>query len=562
MLEGSSSSPPALKEGVAPPPNTQRGSTTVAAALIDALCANGARRIFGLPGGGSSLDIIEAARRRRMPFVLARQETAAVMMAAATAELDGSIGVALVTKGPGTANAANGTAHAALDRAPVAVITDGFSPQIRAYVTHQWFDQRAMLAPVARGHGLLAQGDAAGDIDRLLALTRAPQRGPVHIELTGPAARRTIVRPRARRIEAPLAQASESALGEARRLLAKARRPVVVAGLEARERRSASAVRRFVRALGCPALVTYKAKGVIADHDPHYFGIFTGGASEQPSVQESDLIVLVGLDPVELILQPWPYRIPVLDVACARHPVHYVDPAQGVYGALAASVRALAQGVRRSAWTPQAIAEHRLALRVSLGYAGCGAGLTPNQVVETAVEAAQSLPRWPRATVDAGAHMFSATAFWPCYEPNGLLISNGLASMGFALPAAIASALHEPGRTTIAFTGDGGLLMCLGELATAVQTRARIVVVVFNDASLSLIDIKQRSRKLPAQGVRWTRPDFAAVMTGLGGRGYRAATIGEYRKALHAALRGKGPALIDVRVDPSGYPRQLAALRG
>ena len=111
---------------------------SVAAALARAFRAHGVKRMFGLPGGGSSLDLIDAARRERIPFVLARHECAAVFMAAATAELEGTIGVALTTKGPGTANAANGVAHAALDRCPVAVVTDGFSPQIRRYVTHQW----------------------------------------------------------------------------------------------------------------------------------------------------------------------------------------------------------------------------------------------------------------------------------------------------------------------------------------------------------------------------------------------------------------------------------------
>ena len=142
------------------------------------------------------------------------------------------------------------------------------------------------------------------------------------------------------------------------------------------------------------------------------------------------------------------------------------------------------------------------------------------------------------------------------------MISNGLASMGYALPAAIASAALEPRRAAIAFTGDGGLMMCLGELATAAERRAPIIVVVFNDGALSLIDIKQQQRRLPVQGVRWRRPDFAAVARGLGAKGFRVSTLAGYRRALRTALAGKGLALIDVVVDPSGYQQQLAALRG
>ncbi len=186
----------------------------------------------------------------------------------------------------------------------------------------------------------------------------------------------------------------------------------------------------------------------------------------------------------------------------------------------------------------------------------------PQEVVELAVAATESLSKRPRITVDAGAHMFSAMAFWPCDEPGDVSISNGLATMAFALPAAIGVSLADPSRAVIAFTGDGGLYMCLGELATAVQYNARVVVIVFNDESLSLIDIKQQQRKLPTRGVRFAATDFAAAMRAMGGRGYRATNVAEYAAALRDAFAAEGPALIDVAVDPTGYPEQLKALRG
>lgn len=535
---------------------------SVAAALARAFKAHGVKRMFGLPGGGSNLDLIEAAQRERIPFILARHECAAVFMAAATAELEATLGVALTTKGPGSANAANGVAHAALDRAPVAIVTDGFAPQMRQYVTHQWFDQKALLAPLVKGHSLLDDALAGADIERLLEVAREPRQGPVHFELTSAAAR-AMIAPSASHFDLnPLPAATLAALARGRRLLAQARRPVIVAGLEARRPDVAKALRSLLARLDCPALVTYKAKGVIADDDVRFVGIFTGGLAEQATVRQADLIVLVGLDPVELILQPWPYDTAVLELGFTRHRLHYVKARCAVHGDLAGSVAALHDGARPGKWQHAEIAQLRQAMRAALAYKGAGSGLTPQQVVEAAVQAAAKLPHWPRATVDAGAHMFSATAFWPCYKPCDLLISNGLASMGFALPAAIASALSEPRRHTIAFTGDGGLLMCQGELATAVDTGARIVVIVFNDGALSLIDIKQQQRKLPSSGVRWARLDFAMAMRAMGGRGYSADSIGAYRRALAQAFAGDGPALIDVQVDPSGYPAQLAAMRG
>jgi acetolactate synthase-1/2/3 large subunit len=153
-------------------------------------------------------------------------------------------------------------------------------------------------------------------------------------------------------------------------------------------------------------------------------------------------------------------------------------------------------------------------------------------------------------------------AYGRCRQPFDVLISNGLGTMAFALPAAIAAAIHDPERPVIAVTGDGGLLMCLGELATAVQQRCRLVVVVLNDGSLSLIDAKQRKRRLLSRGVRWPRVDFAQAMTGLGGEAYRASSRDEYRQALERASAATVAALIDMRIDSSSYGDQLEALRG
>nr|WP_037372665.1 thiamine pyrophosphate-binding protein [Salipiger mucosus] len=419
---------------------------TVAERLVEALHLRGTRRIYGVPGGGSSLDLIAAAEALGMTFVLARTENAAVMMAATDADMTGTPGAALTTKGPGLAQAMNGLAHAALDRSPVVLVTDGFSETLASYVTHQVFDQAAMSAPVVKGHSRL-DGDAPGDeIERLLDLALAPTQGPVHVELTGVAARRPA---------APGLAASGSGspglpeLAEAHDLLSKARRPVVVLGLETRATGVSDAVRRFVDALGCPALTTYKAKGVVPEDHPARVGLFTGGAAEAPTVEQADLVVLVGLDPVELILQPWRYDIPVLDIATVPHRPHYVEAEAGVYGPLGPALDALAARNRAGAWEAGEIAALRDAMHAGLCFPARGS-LDPKRIVE---HAAGVFGETSRATVDAGAHMLSAMAFWPAQRPCDVQISNGLASMAYALPAGIAAALAEPERPVLAFTG-------------------------------------------------------------------------------------------------------------
>ena len=145
--------------------SAQGGAATGATAVVAAMRAAGTTRIFGVPAGGSSLDLIAAAKAAGLPFVLARQETAAMIMAATTAELTGTPGAVLVTRGPGVGNAANGMAQAALDRAPVLLLADGFTEAERAFANHQFFDRAAMLAPVSKGAAkLTGPRSAAGTI--------------------------------------------------------------------------------------------------------------------------------------------------------------------------------------------------------------------------------------------------------------------------------------------------------------------------------------------------------------------------------------------------------------
>jgi acetolactate synthase-1/2/3 large subunit len=533
---------------------TMTGAEAVIAAFVDA----GMPAIFGVPGGGSSLDLIAAAKRAGLPFVLARTETGAAIMASALAELTGRPVGLLTTRGPGVSNAANGIANASLERAPVIMIADGFGVAEARYATHQLFDQRAMLAPVTRAALSAREAGAGAAAAAALQAALGAPAGPAYLELAGDVARAACAA--AAPSTAPALPAPDpAAVAAARSLMARASRPVVIAGLEAATPARAAATRALVEALACPALVTYKAKGVIPDTHLLFGGVFTGGAAEVPLLAEADLIVLAGADPVEFIAQPWRYNAPVLDLALWARAPHYVVPAVEVAGAW--ELAPLADAAAPRPWPD--LAARREAWRAALDNGPSGnRGISPSAIVRVVQTACRTAGADPRVAVDAGAHMFPATSFWEADRPRDLLISNGLATMGYALPAGIAAAWHDPARGAIAFTGDGGLLMALGELATAAALGVNLVVVVFNDATLSLIDIKTGGRDLPEGALGWPEVDFAAVMQGLGGRAWRVTDEAGLAAAMGEALAAAGPALLDVWTDPSSYPRQIAALRG
>ena len=286
-------------------------------------------------------------------------------------------------------------------------------------------------------------------------------------------------------------------------MIRAARRPLVIAGLGCRAA-DAKWLRAFAEALPAPVLTTYKAKGAIPDPHPLALGIFTGGALEEPLVKRADLIIAFGLDTVELIPRRWAYSAPVLSLTrCAAADARlrapggdaYFTPALEVVGEPGAILEDLASrimgpgargGLGRGGGGPDpAGAPGRPR--------GPGAGLAPHRVAQMTREltAAGSI-----ATVDAGAHMFQATTYWQALEPGELLISNGLATMGFALPAAIAAQLVHPDRRVICFTGDGGLMMVASELETVARLRLPLLIVVFNDEALSLIEVKQEQKGL------------------------------------------------------------------
>ena len=556
---------------------------SVADLIVARLQRAGVRCVFGMPGGGSNLDLVAACGRAGLQFVLTATETAAAIAALAQAEITHRPGACLTTLGPGVASAVNGIACASLERAPVIVFTD--APAGGTAFEHQRLDHRALLAPVTKWSATIDAANAASIIDRAIVCAMTEPRGPVHIDcpsntlacdlshmrdpheardrpdLSGP--RDVRLRPDVRdaddiREPRDLRDMRDSPVRGLPDLpdppdladlpdlshVRGAVRPLIIAGLGARDPAVSAAVRAMCGSHHLPVLVTYKAKGVVADSDPCFAGVFTNGAIERPIVEQADLILTVGLDAVELLPRPLAFAQPVVDVL-----PHHLD--------------ALAAALQPSSWdlanVRQMVARQRDAICLA------ARGLAPHEVVRTVSAAA----RGARVAVDAGAHMFPATMLWPADQPNDMLISNGLSTMGFALPAAIGAALLRApdegarrGSHVIALTGDGGLLICAGELATAVRTAARVVVVVFNDAMLSLIDIKQRQRALPPSGVAIGAIDWRSLAESVGARGHAASCAAELRAAVAAALDYDGPSVIDVRVDPGRYSDIMQAVRG
>jgi acetolactate synthase I/II/III large subunit len=593
---------------------------TVAQDLAAQLAAAGVRHVYGFPGGGSNLDLIDSLRREGIEFVLTRTEGGAGFMACAAAERTGAPGVMVVGNGPGLASAVNGVAHAHLDRVPLLVISDRYTDAELATSGHQILEQRAMLEPLVRWSATVEPATASSVITEAIARSLQAPFGPVHLDMPRdvaakqldpsapaatvaspdrPAAASTASpdlatgataaspdhptgaspaaspdlsatvspapperdTPAAASNGSPSASASPDLAVSVPDALRTAERPALVLGLEcnAPEVEQADIV-ALADALGAAVLTTYKAKGAFPEDDPRWAGIVTGGEIERDVLDAADAIVCVGVDPVELLTRPWPFAAPVLNLRACDTEAGYlpIDRVLPIGAAVRGLASTLATERTAAAWSPDEIKRLRTESMDSLRIVP-PSGMAGWQVVETVREAT---PAGATLAVDAGAHMFAAVEFWRTPAHRSFLISNGLATMGFALPSAIGAAQVDPSAHAIAITGDGGMAYNAFELATAAAQNLPVIVVVLNDSSLSLIRVKHEAKGNPRADLDLPPVSFAEIATGLGAAAASVNDAPSLTTAIAQALTHQGPTVIDVAVTGAEHREMLTTIRG
>lgn len=444
----------------------------------------------------------------------------------------------------------NGVAHAWLDRCPLLAVTDVVGSEQRSRVSHQRLNQRRLLGAAAKSSWTVGAGGGE-PVTTALRHALNPPWGPVHIDVDA-GSRSTIDR-----LLPASAHLDRGELERARRALGSARRPVVVAGVGCRG--AEQHVAAFVSEHNLPVLTTYKAKGAVDESSSHAAGLLTGATIEAPVLAAADLVLAVGLDPVELIPAPWPYAAPVVALGPWMSDDAYFEPAAAVVASVGDALGALAGCVGGTGWHTTGREFRDRARQMLLGDARSGS-LSPQDVI---LAARDIFPVDTIATVDSGAHMLVAMELWDVVGPQRALISSGLATMGFALPAAIAAGLLAVEGRVVCFTGDGGLGMCLAELETLARLNLPVTVVVLDDAALSLIAAKQRPGGDGGDNaVRYGAVDFAELARSCGLTATRVSDRASLRLALGRACTTTGPSVIDAVIDPSGYAAVIRAVRG
>jgi acetolactate synthase-1/2/3 large subunit len=519
-------------------------SDVIASALAD----NGVECLFGLPGGEITA-FVDACRRAGIRFVLTAHETSAAMMAQVMGEMTGRPGACAATLGPGATNLVSGVANAFLDRAPLLAFTAQMPAADLATRTHQRIDLNALFRPITKRSVTVDGGDTASLMQDCTALAMQPRPGPVHIALPSDVATADAAVTASASTQSEVRETRRSeAIGKIAGRIRDSQRPLILLGLGATPP-LAAAIRTFVNRLGAPFLVTGKAKGIVSEDHPLFLGVASGLAIDRDiveTIRTADLVMGIGFDPVECD-KTWFKNLDMVALDSAFMDEGDYRPMQcvGDIAALLAQLDSMLS--ERRPWPADLLAARRHAI---VRRPANGAGLSPLAVL-TALRSI--FPPDGIVTTDVGAHKFVAGQFWPAYEPGTFLMSNGLSSMGFGVPAAIGAQLARPQRRVMAMVGDGGMLMMAHDLALIRELDLPVILVCLVDRSLSLIRVGQERRGFPTCGVDFVPPDFAALAAAFGIRSESPKTIKEVHDALERGLEGSHPVFLQVEIDLHEY---------
>jgi acetolactate synthase-1/2/3 large subunit len=529
----------------------------------------GVRYVFGIPGE-ETLDLNEALEgSSSVQFIPVRHEQGAAFMADAYGRLTGHAGVCLGTLGPGATNLVTGVADAFLDRAPLVALTGQTDLSEMHKESHQHIDVVRMMKPVTKWNARVHEpGTIPEAVRKAFAVAEREKPGATHLELpadvmeTPDVAGEPVPHRPAAMIE-PVA----GELHRAAALLQAADRPVILAGNGVVRQNAASALRRFCAQTGMRVITTFMGKGVVDSDSDH--ALFTAGlrAQDYPAgfMGQADLVLCVGYDLVEWSPQAWnpgrDRRVICIDTTSAEIDQHYV-PEVELTGDIAHVLTHLGNLVSEKPPARFTAPEYGQLLRGALE-AGSDDGF-PVKPQRALRDLRTLMDPHDVLISDVGAHKLWIARLWPTHEPNTVLISNGAAAMGFALPAAVAAGLVLPrDRRVVTISGDGGFLMNVQELETATRLGLAIVNIVWTDSAFGVIELHQSRRFGRLAGTKFTNPDLVGLAESFGVAGLRVEAADQVMPTLRRALELDRPSVVEIPIDyreNATFGRSLAEL--
>jgi acetolactate synthase-1/2/3 large subunit len=522
--------------------------------FVECLEAEGVKHVFGIPGE-ETLDLNESLASSSIDFVPVRHEQGGAYMADVYGRLTGRAGVCLGTLGPGAMNLTTAVADAFLDRAPLVALTGQSDLERMHKESHQYIDIVGVMQPITKWNARLSDANIIPEVVRkAFKVAESEKPGATHIELpedvmeteldASPLARRKPVQP----------EPAARELLKAADVIRGALKPVALAGNGVIRAGASPALREFVRATGIPVAETFMGKGVMDADDGKFLGSvgLQSGDYKMAGFEEADVVIAIGFDLVEHAPKHWnPGRdktIVCIDSLPAEIDEYFI-PEVELVGDIYHVLSRLGEECRH---VPHSGGSERLR-EVVMGRfdAAKDDDHFPMQPPRALYEIRRALRREDILISDVGLHKLWIGRMFPAYEPNTVLIANGLAGMGFAVPAGIAAKLVHPDRAVVTVNGDGGFLMNMQELETAKRLKTPVVNIVWENQQFGSIVWKQDNKFGRHFGVDFTNPDFVALAEAFGLPAWRIGKVDEFGERLRHALTLDVPSLIVLPIDYS-----------
>ncbi|MFN8201003.1 MAG: acetolactate synthase large subunit [Solirubrobacteraceae bacterium] len=522
--------------------------------FVECLEAEGVTHVFGIPGE-ETLDLNESLEDSSITFVPVRHEQGGAYMADMVGRLTGRAGVCLGTLGPGALNLVTAVADASLDRAPLVALTGQGDLERMHKESHQYIDLVEVMRPITKWNARLMAPDIIPEVVRkAFKVAESEKPGATHLELPEDVMAQAVDGTPLPRRRPVLPEPGARELLKAADVIRSALNPVALAGNGVVRAGAAPALREFARATGISVAETFMGKGVLDYTDPRALG--TVGLQSRDyamaGFEDADVVIAIGYDLVEHAPKHWnparDKRIVVIDSEQAEID-EYFTPEVELVGDIYHVLSRLAEECRH---VPHSGGSDRLR-DVVLGRfeAARTDDAFPMQPPRVLWELREALGRTDILVSDVGLHKLWIGRMFPAHEPNTVMIANGLAGMGFAIPCGIAAKLVHPDRHVVTVNGDGGALMNFQELETATRLRTPVVNIVWENRQYGSIVWKQDKKFGRHFGTDFTNPDFVKLAEAFGLPAWRCASTEDFGEHLRHALTLDVPSMIVVPIDYS-----------
>jgi acetolactate synthase I/II/III large subunit len=526
---------------------------TAAQLLVKCLESEGVEYIFGIPGE-ENIDIMDALLESNIKFITTRHEQGAAFMADVYGRLTGRAGVCMATLGPGATNLITGFADANMDRAPIVAIAGQGATTRLHKESHQILNLVNLFQPISKyATQILEPGIVPEVVRKAFKVAQTEKPGGAFIEFPENIAEAKVEGVPIEVQTAYSSAAPDFKIDQAAKIISDAKFPVILAGNGVIRQGAAEELVRFAEMLRIPVANSFMAKGVVPFSSDFSLGTIGLKARDLPwyAFERADVVICIGYDMVEYHPDMWnpgnEKKVVHIDALPAEVDGHYIVSV-GVLGDISSSLRALALKSRPQKTVPfkavrEAIIQDRAEFANDAGFP-----VKPQKIVWDLREV---LAPDDIVISDVGAHKMWMARMYRAERPNTCIISNGFASMGIAVPGAIAAKLANPERKVVAVTGDAGFLMNSQEIETAIRVGTPFVILIWNDSEYGLITWHQLRHFGRPSHITFKNPDFVKYAESFGAKGYRVERAEDLIPTLKRALDDTVVAIVDCQVDYS-----------